>query len=1027
MDPLASNFDPLATAHATNSPCSYDVHGCTDSSAVNYVPHATVDDGSCEAVVEGCTQPTALDFNSLANALTTCTYPLRGCTHSAAFNYQPLANVDDGSCIEAIYGCMVSTAHNFNSAATVDDGTCAHAVLGCTSASALNYASAATVDDGSCIAFVPGCSSSRALNRNPTVTHYAKGSCIFRTEGCTDSSAYNYLVSANVDDGSCIAFPARRQLSSLASETPHARRSLTTAGCTVPSATNHNSAATLDDGSCIFDVVGCTDSEADNFLADATLDSGACEHPGCTDSVATNFDPSATLLDDSCSYDFGGCTNSAAENYLTSATTDNGGCIYRGCTDSTAFNYDETATDNDGTCVALVNGCSDAKAANFHPFANAPTDSACIYYGCTDTTALNFDASANHDDGTCSFDIAGCTESSAENYLAAATVDDGGCRYPGCTDSTARSFDATASFDDGSCAYYSPPPSPLPPPSEPPSPPPSLPPSPPPPPLLSATMRFTLDTTIAAFNESIQSAFIAGLADLVNANATQLAFESVTAASVVAVVTLSRTADEFGVTSEEAAREQVAAALGNITAAELSDALGGISVLSLEVLTRGCADQAASNYDSAAQFSTGCVYLPMPPPSPPPSQGAATGGTPLRPTQNTDEYVLGQEVVDATWFDQILNGANATWVEWFWLFVTLFGGCLLLSLVGCWQYRRALIAAVALEATRAQPVAQAAPSSESSAKRNATAKPEAIDDGTSEAGSGGGAGAGVGPGEADGGGTPPASPEAIQPTLQESEPSTPPWTEDAVDESVEPPALDRHRAEPEATPQRSSRLQWVESEGSQRCGGLPTEPAWPLPHPFPLTPLCARVRKEIDEAFPAAEPRSEALRRARAVKSRLNSLPAKHRVRNCSAAPEPVAGAPLTLPSRHLRSRQHASSHQIPRSTALPLTSPANFEVRRVPVCGNRSTLIPPPAAAAAAWSTLNRARLMLEGRRSSWLPSARRAGRSSGCRPSRWVGIPGRDHQGKGAHRHTPASGWRSSVSRSGQKRPDGRPRARR
>jgi hypothetical protein len=50
-----------------------DVFGCTDPTANNYNPDATVNDGSC-------------------------TYDVLGCTDPTANNYNPAANVDDGSC-----------------------------------------------------------------------------------------------------------------------------------------------------------------------------------------------------------------------------------------------------------------------------------------------------------------------------------------------------------------------------------------------------------------------------------------------------------------------------------------------------------------------------------------------------------------------------------------------------------------------------------------------------------------------------------------------------------------------------------------------------------------------------------------------------------------------------------------------------------------------------------------------------------------------------------------------------------------
>ena len=52
-----------------------------DENAFNYDDEATIDDGSCEDQVDGCTDNSFVEFN-------------------------PLANVDDGSCLTVIvYGC----------------------------------------------------------------------------------------------------------------------------------------------------------------------------------------------------------------------------------------------------------------------------------------------------------------------------------------------------------------------------------------------------------------------------------------------------------------------------------------------------------------------------------------------------------------------------------------------------------------------------------------------------------------------------------------------------------------------------------------------------------------------------------------------------------------------------------------------------------------------------------------------------------------------------------------------------------
>ena len=69
--------------------------GCTNPLAINYLPAATIDDGSCD---------------------------IAGCIYSSSSNYNPNANWYDGSCV--VNGCTIPTACNYSSIATVNDGSC---------------------------------------------------------------------------------------------------------------------------------------------------------------------------------------------------------------------------------------------------------------------------------------------------------------------------------------------------------------------------------------------------------------------------------------------------------------------------------------------------------------------------------------------------------------------------------------------------------------------------------------------------------------------------------------------------------------------------------------------------------------------------------------------------------------------------------------------------------------------------------------------------------------------------------------
>ena len=55
---------------------------------------------------------------------------LLGCTDSTAYSgYNPLANTDDGSCVAVVNGCTDPTATNYNAAANTDDGSCTFSLL----------------------------------------------------------------------------------------------------------------------------------------------------------------------------------------------------------------------------------------------------------------------------------------------------------------------------------------------------------------------------------------------------------------------------------------------------------------------------------------------------------------------------------------------------------------------------------------------------------------------------------------------------------------------------------------------------------------------------------------------------------------------------------------------------------------------------------------------------------------------------------------------------------------------------------
>jgi hypothetical protein len=103
-DHIRVNGRPSEVCHYDFEPC--EISGCTESTASNYDPSATTDDGSCS-------------------------YEYLGCTDSSALNYDSNATSDDGSCSYALFGCIDGSAANYDPYALLDDGSCYYEDLYC--------------------------------------------------------------------------------------------------------------------------------------------------------------------------------------------------------------------------------------------------------------------------------------------------------------------------------------------------------------------------------------------------------------------------------------------------------------------------------------------------------------------------------------------------------------------------------------------------------------------------------------------------------------------------------------------------------------------------------------------------------------------------------------------------------------------------------------------------------------------------------------------------------------------------------
>ncbi|MBL7943176.1 MAG: hypothetical protein JNM00_10445 [Flavobacteriales bacterium] len=316
------------------------VFGCTDVNACNFMPNASVDDGSCG-------------------------YP--GCTNENSCNYDPSACQDDGSCL--VTGCMDPAACNYMETAECEagciyngmevtfqvlfDGTpqlvtnnfYAYELGGPYYDGEILYTSSmyvtATSEYTVCVPyacyFVETIWSPETFNslivylNGNTETLWGIGGIICYEFGCTDVAATNYDPSADYDNETCFY-----------------------SGCTDAGACNFNPQAGVDDGSCT--TPGCTNPAADNFDPAAGCDDGSCVITGCLDDNACNYNPASTQHEQGlCTYP--GCTNEIACNYNPLAGCDDGSCEFVTCLCPADFDGNGTVNTGDLLLLMATFGC----------------------------------------------------------------------------------------------------------------------------------------------------------------------------------------------------------------------------------------------------------------------------------------------------------------------------------------------------------------------------------------------------------------------------------------------------------------------------------------------------------------------------------------------------------------------------------------------------------------------------------------------------------------------------------------------
>jgi hypothetical protein len=330
-----------------------------------------------------CTDGSTMVFDS------DCPYPLceipdeiPGCTDESAFNYNANATVDDGSCEAVLIGCMSASADNFNDAAnTACEDCCLYE--GCTDAEALNFDEDANSDDGSCLFDTDSLSNALMLQGIIDFTVPAGGSNgkaihVVALQDIADISVFGIGVANNGggSDGLEYDFPemavsagddilVARSLEDMEAYFAQCYASfehILLANSSVSQ--NGDDAIELYESGVVIEVFGDVNVSGggedweylDSWAFKMSAGDWAYGGVNCTDEGSTTFESA-------CPYPLClsfGCMDPFFLEFDPYANADDGSCVTAkvwGCTYAAASNYDSFANEDDGSCIVVVASC----------------------------------------------------------------------------------------------------------------------------------------------------------------------------------------------------------------------------------------------------------------------------------------------------------------------------------------------------------------------------------------------------------------------------------------------------------------------------------------------------------------------------------------------------------------------------------------------------------------------------------------------------------------------------------------------
>jgi hypothetical protein len=318
-DSYACNYDPNVNCF-DYAMCDYTCYGCTDETAPNYNPIASIDNGSCcygSWYTLEMTGPAYWSgYDTQTGAYYYGNYPEQPgfCMGTDCFQFQAwsifgeeisytVSNADGVIVVSetfdyggemllvnplnATVGCGDYNACNYDPNADCNDYfLCDYSCYGCTNPEAPNYDPQATLDNGTCclnnwltLSFDQPCywyavegNNSYSYGFYPDQAGFCTtGSCLGFYAHSLDGQSVNYTVTDEAGNvvlsGSSTLWGYEAFDFSLNDEI---------AGCMSETACNYNELATCDNGTCDYYCAGCTDPLALNYNSNVLADDGSC-------------------------------------------------------------------------------------------------------------------------------------------------------------------------------------------------------------------------------------------------------------------------------------------------------------------------------------------------------------------------------------------------------------------------------------------------------------------------------------------------------------------------------------------------------------------------------------------------------------------------------------------------------------------------------------------------------------------------------------------------------------------------------